>query len=263
LVQSGFERLETKDLILTQSDEDPTTDLFTPRTDLIIPQPDIDESVVLPDSEAVAALPKALREKIEVSPETGTLTVKGGASASQLKQIAETFKQPEIAKTVRERLDSQMAARNAPSVRERTPAEKGESSRVPLLGITQHGFFDVFDDTPLLDADWEIDEFDPALSESDFSHDMEAMRRASLSISKLEKIKCDVYDKLDSQLALFGQELGWQTTDLIYWLDRNLYSPYSEGGNKAAWLDAAVTHLIESRGFTLDELAYRKFRLRG
>ncbi|WP_206360185.1 hypothetical protein, partial [Pseudomonas viridiflava] len=51
LVQSGFERLETKDLILTQSDEDPTTDLFTPRTDLIIPLPDIDESVVLPDSE--------------------------------------------------------------------------------------------------------------------------------------------------------------------------------------------------------------------
>jgi len=39
--------------------------------------------------------------------------------------------------------------------------------------------------------------------------------------------------------------------------------PYADRGQKVAWLNAAVTHLLESRGFELDELAYRKFRLRG
>lgn len=89
------------------------------------------------------------------------------------------------------------------------------------------------------------------------------MRRASLTISQLEKIECDVYDRLDSQLALFGKEQGWDATDLIYWLDRNLYFPYSERDIKVAWLNAALTYLMDEKGFSLDELAYRKFRLRG
>lgn len=263
LVQSGFERLETKSLIQTQGDEGLTDDLFASHDDLTISLPEVGETVALPDYEAVAALPKTLREKVEVSPETGTLTVKGGANASQLKQIADTFKQADVVKIVRERLDTLVAANIAPHAPEKTPAEKGETARVPLLAIKQHSLFDVFDETPLLDADWEIDEFDPKLTKSEFSHDVEAMRRASLTISQLEKIKCDIYDKLDSQLSLFGQEQGWQVTDLIYWLDRNLYFPYSDGPLKVAWLNAAVTYLIDERGFSLDELAYRKFRLRG
>lgn len=39
--------------------------------------------------------------------------------------------------------------------------------------------------------------------------------------------------------------------------------PYADRGQKVAWLNAAVTHLLDARGFELDELAYRKFRLRG
>lgn len=263
LVQSGFERLDTKDLIRTHLEDGPVGDLFSPEVDLTIPLPEAGSVVVLPDLGAVAALPKALREKIEISPEAGTLTVKGRVSAAQVKQIAETFKEPQIAKVVREQLDAIVAKGEAPAEHESTPAEKGESGRVPLLAIKQHGFFDVFDETPLLDADWEVDEFDYKLTQSEFSHDVEAMRRASLTISQLEKIECDVYDKLDSQFALFGHEAGWEATDLIHWLDRNLRFPYSEGGRKAAWLNAAVTYLLKDRNFALDELAYRKFRLRG
>ncbi|WP_423758915.1 DEAD/DEAH box helicase [Burkholderia sp. NLJ2] len=263
LVQSGFERFETKDLIHTKMGDEPMGDLFSPQDDLTIPLPEADNVVVLPDLGAVAALPKVLREKIEISPESGTLTVKGGVNAAQLKQIAETFKEPLIAKAVREQLDTMVAIRVAPVAHEKTPAEKGESGKIPLLAIKQHGFFDVFDETPLLDADWEVDEFDYKLTQSEFAHDVEAMRRASLTISQLEKIECDVYDKLDSQFALFGHEEGWQVTDLVHWLDSNLRFPYSDGGRKAAWLNAAVTYLLKDRKFELDELAYRKFRLRG
>jgi len=219
--------------------------------------------MALPDESALVSLPKALRDKVEVSPEGGTLTVKGGASPKQIQQVAATFKQPEAAKQVRESLDNALAIVTAPPTREPTPAERGESVAIPLLSYTQHGFFDVFDETPLLDADWEITDFDPQLSNREFAHDVEAMRRASLSISQLEKIECDVYDRLDSQLALFGAEGGWTVNDLIVWLDRNLPFPYSERDQKVAWLSAAMDHLLKERGFSLDELAYRKFRLRG
>lgn len=264
LVESGFERLETRDLIRTADDSAPVGDLFAPQQeDLVIPLPEVGQQVAVPDETALASLPKALRDKVEVSPESGTLTIKGGATNKQIQQLAETFAQPEAAQAVRERLDTALAIASAPPARVPTPAERGESVRVPLLGYTQHSFFDVFDETPLLDADWEITDFDSKLTESEFPHDIEAMRRASLSISQLEKIECDVYDRLDSQMALFGKEQGWTLNDLIYWLDRNLYFPYSERDRKVAWLSAALDYLLKQRGFSLDELAYRKFRLRG
>lgn len=263
LVQSGFERLETKDLIRTADAAAPMGDLFAPQGDLVIPLPEVDDQVAVPDETLLEQLPKALRDKVEVSPESGTLTIKGGATGKQIEQLAETFKQADASKSVRERLDTALAIASAPPARVPTPAERGESVRVPLLGFTQHSFFDVFDETPLLDADWEITDFDPKLTENDFTHDVEAMRRASLNISQLEKIECDVYDRLDSQLALFGAEEGWTVNDLIYWLDRNLYFPYSERDQKVAWLSAAIEHLLEERDFSLNELAYRKFRLRG
>jgi type III restriction enzyme len=263
LVQSGFERLETRDLIRTPDENTFIGDLFSPQADMIVPLPEADSGMVLPDENALAALPKALREKVEISPELGTLTVKGGASAEQVKKIAETFRQPEAVKTVRERLDTVMTARLAPPAREKTPAERDITAHIPLLSIQQYSLFDVFDSTPLLDADWEITDFDWKLGEQDFSHDVESMRRAQLSISQLEKVECDVFDKLDNQLALFEGEIGWTVTNLVWWLDRNLYFPYSEQARKAAWLNAAVTYLMEQRGLTLEELAYRKFRLRG
>src|SRR5206468_1887046 len=108
----------------------------------------------------------------------------------QIEQIANTFRSAEASRLVRERLD--MASAVTPTV-EKTPAEQGDSARIPLLCYRQGN---LFDETALLDADWEITDFDPKLSESDFSHDVEAMKRASLTISQLETVACDVYDRL-------------------------------------------------------------------
>ena len=260
LVQSGFERLATKDLIYTPDNADDNLSLFPMKEDLTIPLPEVNDVVILPDEAAFQSLPKALRERLEISPESGTLTVKDGASPAQIQQIAATFTSPETSKIVRERMDT---ANAVTSVREKTPAENGESAKVPLLSYRQGKLFDIFDEGPLLDADWEIADFDAKLSDSDFAHDEEAMRRASLTISQLEKVQCDVYDKLDSELALFDLEKGWEITDLVYWLDRNIPFVYADRDQKVAWINESVNYLLDKRDLTVDELAYRKFRLRG
>jgi type III restriction enzyme len=260
LVQSGFERLATKDLIYTPDDTNENLSLFPIKEDLTIPLPEVNEAIVLPEMSEIQALPKSLRDRIDISPESGTLTVKEGVSPKEIQQIAATFSSPEISKTVRERMDSASAI--TPTL-EKTPAENGESAKVPLLSYRQGKLFDLFDETPLLDADWEISDFDAKFSENDFAHDEEAMRRASLTISELEKVQCDVYDKLDSQLALFDLEKGWNHIDLVHWLDRNIPFVYADREQKVAWINEAVNYLIENRGLSVDELAYRKFRLRG
>ncbi len=264
LVQNGFERLEAKDLITTSADQEPMEDLFTPAVDLVVPLPERETGqVMLPDGDALAVLPKSLRDKVEISPEAGTLTVKGSVKPEQIQKIAATFKQPEAMQAIRERLDRlQSTQRSGQAKPTQSPAERGETAKLPLLAIRQQGFFDVFDETPLLDADWEITDFDPKLTETEFSKDLENARRAELTISQSGEIECHPYELLDSQLALFDREAGWQRVDLVYWLDRNIRFPYADQDQKVAWLDQAVSHLLEARAFTLEELAYRKFELR-
>lgn len=263
LVQSGFERLDTKQLIQLPGAGEDAGNLFS--QDLTVPLPEADSAVILPDAEAIEALPAGLRKRVEVSPETGTLTIRGGATALDIKKIAATFVQPAAATAIQQGLDTALAQRIAPPARVMTPAERGEEARIPQLVFKQGNFFEVFSETALLDADWEIDSFNPELTEGEFAHDLEAMRRAQLSISELEKVECGIYDKLDSQLALFGVEDGWSAVELAHWLDANIYFPYADRDQKVAWINSVLTWLTEMRQpqLSVAELAYRKYRLRG
>lgn len=261
LVQSGFERLETKDLISLPNAN--SMDLFCPNDDLVVPLPAIHDTILVPNSEAIAVFPKSLRDKIEISPEAGTLTLKGGATPEQIKKVAATFQHPAAARTVREQLDNVLASNIAPNTLEKTPAERGITATIPLLGIHQFGFFDVFETKALTDADWELTDFDPQLTEAEFSQDTDAIHRAQFSISHAGKLKLDFYDKLDNpQLTIQNLELGWAQPELVSWLDKNIAFPFADQPQKVAWINQAINHLLQARGFQLAELTYRKFRLR-
>ena len=261
LVQNGFERLETKDLIAVPDAH--TADLFSNQIDLTIALPIIEETVVTPNPELVAMLPKNLREKLDFSPETGVLAVKGGASPEQIKKIAATFKKPEAVKHVKEQLDEAATKLATPVPRVLTPAERGISETFPLLSFkNQLGFQEVFTSSTLLEGEWELTEFDPHLSSEEFAYSVEALRRAVLSMTQAEKFKLEFYDKLEVQQLPLAIELGWSQVELVAWLDRNIPFPYAPQDQKAAWLNAAINYLMHEREFSLAELAYRKFRLR-
>lgn len=263
LVQSGFERLDTRQLIQVPDEGEDLGPLFA--QDLTVPLPVTGNEIELPEGDALDALPEPLRKRLEISPESGTLTVKGGVNARDIQKIAATFARPEVATSIKRAFDDALAQRIAPPARAPTPSERGEEALIPRLLVKQGSFFEVFSETALLDSDWSIADFDPELTESEFAHDMEAMRRAQLSISELEKVECGLYDRLDSELALFTVEEGWDRTELVRWLDDNIQFPYADRDRKVSWINAVVTWLVERRRppFTVAELAYRKFRLRG
>lgn len=260
LVQSGFERLDTRDLIRLP---EAAGNLFS--QDMTVPLPRDGNAIVLPDTGAIATLPAALRNRVEVSPEAGTVTIRGGATKGDIEKLAATFASPDAATAVRLSFDSALATRIGPVVDGGTPAERGEEARVPRLMLRQGGFLEVFSESALLDADWEIEGFDPRLTEGEFAQDPVAMRRARLSISELETIECGVYDRLDSQLALLAVEDGWDANELVLWLDANIRFPYADRDQKVAWINAVVDWLLTRREppFPVAELAYRKYRLRG
>lgn len=256
LVQSGFERIDTNSLITVPQGD---STLFAMHEDVSVPLPVENNVLVMPDVEKFASLPNALRSKIDISPETGTLTVRDGVTTKQIRLIASTFSGASVQKSVQTALDTKATTVHEPK---HSPAEAGEKAAIPKLMYSQGGLFE-FDETVLLDADWEIDEFDEKLTNAEFAKDTDALRRAALSISQLGSITIDPYERLDSELALFDTEAGWDHNELVYWLDRNIQFPYADRGQKVAWINAAVNYLVRHRSISIDELAYRKFRLRG
>jgi type III restriction enzyme len=260
LVQNGFERLETRQLVEVLA---PAGTLFS--QDLTVLLPTNNGAIVVPGPDAINALAAPLRKRLEISPESGTLTIRGAATANEIAAVASTFSEPADASDIRQKLDAVLAARIAPAPATETLSQRGVKLHIPQLEFRNGGTSELFDETALLDADWEIGEFDPALTEGEFAHDVETMRRAQLSISELELVECSIYDRLDSQLALFSIEDGWGAVEMVTWLDANIHFPYASKEQKVAWIQAVVAWLLERRHppFTLPELAYRKYRLRG
>ena len=113
-MQNGFERLDTRQLVQLPETGQFAGNVFS--QDLTVPLPEDDDALVLPDSDAVDALPAALKKRIELSPESGTLTVRGGITPQEIRRVASTFRLPEAAKKVQEGLDALLAARVARKV---------------------------------------------------------------------------------------------------------------------------------------------------
>ncbi|MEJ7745386.1 MAG: DEAD/DEAH box helicase family protein, partial [Luteimonas sp.] len=258
LVHSGFERQEARDLIHTQ-DPQQQDDILRERDSVTVPLPRDDDRIVTPD---LSALPDATRKrlegKLEVSPETGSLTIKGAWTPADQKALKTAFTTP-AGIAVIEQAFANLNAPVQPPVP--TPSESGEQFAVPLLAWQQGDLITDLGDAPFLECEWSLLDAPAQLGEAEFKRDLEVMQRARLSMTQVGKLKLDPGEKLDVQMNLLVREPVDEAV-LLYWLAKQLQNPGVDPEALAAWLAGAVQHLRDTRGFGMDELAYRKFRLR-
>lgn len=262
LVQNGFERQYADELISSLAPAVPIEDLFTPKSDITVELPVKDENLVLPSEHLMAALPKAVRDKVELCPESGTLTIKAGATADQVLRVAKAFPK-EFVSEMRDKLAVAQAKQAVPD-RKPTPSDRGETWSVPLLMLRQGTYFDVFDETMLLhDDNLTITSFNWKLTESEFPRSAEIMARGLISVrEKGSTLYSQMLDQLEFDLDLMGEERGWTIDTLVQWLDQNIDFQYADRDQKTAWFFKALNYLMEEREFTLSELARSKFRLK-
>ncbi|MDD5206953.1 MAG: DEAD/DEAH box helicase family protein, partial [Desulfobacterales bacterium] len=143
LVQSGFERQEAKDLI-NIPDEGQSDDLFSQPTSFTYSTPELPEPAAIPDS---------LAKKIEITPENGSITLKGSFSEKQIKTLQEAFRTPEGKQAVENAVAKMKAPRTEPP---RSPAEQGELFKVPKLQFRQGVLWEDFEETHLLQGEWNL-----------------------------------------------------------------------------------------------------------
>lgn len=248
LIKNGFERQETKDLLHTEDGES-QDDLFFLASGLTYTTPE------MPEPEAI---PASIENKIEVAPEAGTVTLKGKFSPKQAEALEEVFKTKEGKEAVRTALSRLGAPQTQ---RQKTPSELGELFHVPLLALRQGDLWEPFEETHLLQGDWRLLDYSCELSESEFKKP-ELKAQGGRFLVREESIRFEYFENIETQMALLDFLTEWDQVQLVSWLERNIAEESILPDEKAAYLNKAVTWLLQQRGFSLDELAYVKFRLR-
>ncbi|MBS0557276.1 MAG: DEAD/DEAH box helicase family protein [Proteobacteria bacterium] len=257
LVQAGFERQDAKDLIQTTGAQG-GGDLLRAQDSVTVPLPQVEDRIELPDLSALTDAARQRFEKnLEVSPETGSMTLKGEWNRSDQKALKEAFRSPQAPAIVDQAFAKLAAPQTSP---ERTPAERGESFAVPLLAWQQGDLLVEAGLAPVLEGAWSLADAPAELSESEFPRELEAMQRARVEMNRAGKIAVDPGEKLDVQMQMFLREPVSEAS-LLWWLERQLSNDGIAPEELAAWLSGALNHL-QARGFTTDELWYRKIRLR-
>jgi type III restriction enzyme len=248
LVKNGFERQETKDLIHAP-EESGTDDLFTLTSAVTFTAPELPEP---------GTIPAGLEGKVEIAPEAGAITLKGNFTGKQVEALEGAFHTTAGKDAIRQAV----ARLKGPQTRrQKTPSEMGELFRVPLLALRQGDLWEPFEETHLLQGDWRLLDYPAELIETEFKKPERTAQGGRFFVRE-ESIKFEYFDNIEAQLALFDFQTEWSQVDLVDWLAKNIPDDSVLPDEKEAFLNSAVTALVQSRGFTLEELNYAKFRLR-
>lgn len=248
LVKNGFERQETKDLIHAV-DGPELDDLFSQDVSITFTTPEILD---------IESVPVGLENRIEIVPESNSITLRGALNPRQAEALEGAFQTQAGKEALRQALVRQ---RNPQPQRQKSPAEIGVHFRVPLLAIKQGDLWEPFEETHLLQGEWRLLDYSHELTEAEFS-DLEQKAQGGRFVIQEEAIKFKYFDNIEAQLAFFDFQAQWSTEQLVSWLERNIPDETIPSDEKAAYLNAAIRWLIEHRGVNLRDLNHSKFRLR-
>jgi type III restriction enzyme len=247
LVRNGFERQEAQELVIVPGNDQGPGELFTQFTTTTVTVPE------LPQPEAI---PAELAKKVEVVPESSSITIKGNISEPQAKALQNACHTPEGKEAMKQAIARH---RTQKPRRVKTPAENGEVFNVPLLQLRQGELWEPFEDSHLLQGEWRLLDYSAELPS--FQKPDQKPKGGQMYLEK-EKVKFTPFDAPKVARLPFDYRASWDQVQLIAWLDENIFDDTILPDEKAAFLNKAVTLLLDARGFSLDELEYDRFRLR-
>ncbi len=264
LVESGFERMDVKALIhITDSGSAEDEDIFDLQEETAVSLPRKEDGTIVAPS--FKDFTKTQQEKVELSPENGTVIFKGKPSPALQKQVTKAIEDAggkDASEIFKLDMEQELAPRTKGKSPNDFPARKGEIFEVPRLMLRQGTWYDEFEESHLLHGEWTLsDDFDYVLSEDEFSTKAEDLKNFRFDVTR-GKVQYSFYEQQEQELLLNQREGGWGKLDLVNWLDWNVDFQYADQPDKQAWLNRMLDELITKRDVDVETLAYRKFRLR-
>lgn len=250
LVECGFQRMESNQLIINGGAEQ--TDLFD-RGSLF---GEVEEKA--PEKPDLTRLPSEVREKVRYDDGSKNLVFMGVMSEKEEKAIEKSFKTQEGKEVVRILFNRSRGLITG----EDPPCRRGKIFEVPRLAIRIDGELLPFDEDAFKDFELKLSDCDSGLAEITFPAESEEGEAGEIDVTKEGKIDVEFIGKLYEQLSLLSEEKGWDVTSLVNWLDRQIPHPDITRVESTLFIHRIIMALLEERGFHIEELAARKFRLK-
>jgi len=246
LVESGFERFEAKAMIRPETGPLDFGPLFAqPVAEVVSVEP------------ALETLPQTLRDKVMIQTRDEQIEVvyqgppMADEQAAALKAAFETDEDREAV----ERLCRKSRGEDA------SPSALGKRFSVPALGVRVGKQLELFEDQ-FREAPWSLAQCDPALTEAEFTIKAGLAQVVEIDADKNGHIGYRFVEELERQLSLLDVRGPKTENELAVWLDRKIPHRDITHSDASVFLRRMVGALIEDRGFSLEQLVSRRFRLR-
>ncbi len=145
-----------------------------------------------------------------------------------------------------------------------SPSERGERFEVPQLAFRFGDVLEPVDESYLLPGALKLDKCDPVLTDDEFPS-KQRVEKALLDVDTQGRQKLAGYNfvtELQQQLTyLTPHDIG-SVPDLVVWLDRHVPHADTTQTQAQRFLLRMINHLMQERGFTLDELSRKRLALR-
>lgn len=251
LVLNGFEKQEAKDLIVQApgyQNEIPYDDLFLGTVFLDSPEkPDLSK------------LPDSLKKKVNYDAQEKKISFQGIMAQEEVEKFKKCFataRGRELAEIIFEKTNG-LAIKGSKSA-----SQKGEHFKAPCLAIQLETGFEQFEDTHFLDHPWDLTKCNPTLTPEDYSRGKAGTQRGEITISDEGRLEARFIENLQSEMAFLAGGTDWKVSDLVHWLDKNIFHPDLSQEETGIFLTKVVQSLTEERKISLDALVRDRHNLK-
>lgn len=257
LVDSGFDPFEARASIKPAADLPllPDLPLWNPVVEVLSAPP------------TVEAIPQNIRQHVQTAPAKPAIDT----GAAEITATLLRYTGPAIS-----RADERAWAAAVPSDEEKKavgrlarksrgedawPAALGERFAVPALAVRDGKQLDLFEDQ-FREGFWRLSECDPTLAETEFRVDSGPQTGAQIDVEKGKIGWRSFTDNLHQQLSFLDAHGPKTPAELAVWLDRSIPHVDVTQVEAGLYMSRVVADLTAKRGFSFEQLAATRFRLR-
>jgi type III restriction enzyme len=256
---AGFERREVAEFVTAAKAEQSRLDLEG-HAGRIIVRP---VAITLSEKPDLKSVPKPIRDKVSWDGELNTLTISTPLTEDEVETLKASVTSATAAAAI---VEAAEVSRTTAIEFFQTPAELGESFRVPQITLRIQGELQLFDDPEVLEYPWDLSIYDAAPTAGDM-----AALEADFKVSEGGEIDIDdasgrvisrFLPDLQRDLGLVYQPENWDEIRVATWLCRNLPDESLTHASKQAFVAAWLTDLLRRDDVTLARSNLQKFLIR-
>ena len=255
---AGFERREVTEFVTAAKAEQARLDLEG-HAGRVVVRP---VAITLSEKPDLRSVPRPVRDKVIWDGKVNTLIISTPLTEDETEVLKASVTSETAAAAI---VEAAGISRTTAIEFFQTPAELGESFRVPQLALRVQGELQLFDDPEVLEYPWDLSPYDAVPTADDLQvlgAGFKVSEGGEIDIDGSGKVFSRFLPELQRDLGLIYQPENWDEVRIATWLCRNLPEPSLTHASKQAFVAAWLTDLLRRDGFALARANLQKFVMR-